>query len=341
MHKLIVLGILSFFPVNTVLAQHEINFTDHLNVEGHIPDRERNTPERNTPGGNGGNSEGRRSSRGGSAAKPSTAATTINGKPIKVSPQAIARMQAFLNTYRNVGTVGHFVSSFAAIFQFLGLVTAPDAPTAIFDSEQAIIILTAPGTWAKVNKGQALAAVNQEIANAFLRKEYAEARMWQRVSDIIRNPGRYNNKEKVEFDSKTRSLKFLHFDEELREIPGYRLPQTDTDRQALDHMLGNLVRRHPETQINIRLMELIFHLEKPNGFPPISARDKMILNKTLIALPEESKPYWRNQFQLYGDAPGTSLRFWQSLITFLDRETWNEDTQHYTHAGEDDWDIIE
>lgn len=340
MIKIMFWGICMLFVcVGTISAQGKETIEARpIDVDGHIKDspakNEGKDPSVGEKGeGKGGNSRGSNKGAGG---KSGNKATSINGKPTKVSPQAVARVNAFLARYKNIGAFGHFVTSFASILGFLGIVESPTAPTAIFDQKEVITILTAPAIWAKANRTQALDYVKLEILHAYTNNKNDEARMWQHVGDIIRNPERY--RDNVEFDAKKQSLKLLLFEEEYREIPAYNIPLKEMDRQLFNSFLGELKTRHPETDENLMLMELIFYVEKPNQFTSISVRDEMILNTTLMNLPENSKSYWRRIFNEIKFRPGTTATFWESLITFLDEDAWGKNT---IRTGIGDWDVIE
>jgi len=322
---------MSIIPSN-LSAQHEYNGA-MINVEygGRAAER----PE---PGGRGsgdrdsrGNNQG--TSRRSSSTKPSVrkAKITINGETYNVTTDTEKRLSEFITTYKTNGNVGSFVSAVASIFSIFDLFNLESSYPTIdavfklssFDSEEVLTRLSAPSIWNRAWRAQAASYCESEMFTALSKGLNKDAQMWLRIRDIISNPEKYKGGG-IKYNHNENKLMFRSYPaESYRSIAGFDLELTDMDINQLGYLTSYLM-YFPQSRDYLIYADFIYDLKKPKTeFKQLTARDKMILNYSLLGLNQNAKQYLDNAFSINSTHPYQSYSFWSTLKKYLYLDTWS------------------
>lgn len=241
-----------------------------------------------------------------------------------VSPQAKADLKEFIKTYNATGHVGQLVAAAATLFAMFGLVTEPDLSQIDFNIDETVMVLSAPSIFAAAWRAQALDYVRGYINPS--RAHTQEGRMWQRMEDLIREPGRYRDggiKREPNGQIQMRALPAQRY----RDVPG-DYPLTQADEVELGRLIDSL-RRNPIAMDYLAKTDAVLgiYTQDPQGRPRLSARDQYLMNMALLRLAPQEKTqlaqaFWRNtQFPA-----ALTPAFWSSMSAYLQREEWDRNS---------------
>jgi len=308
-----------------------------MHIEGELKAKEKAESSGKGEYGNNGSSKqgGRDGGRISNGAKTPTARKStveINGQKFLVSADAEKRISTFLNSYKGHSQVGQIVAAIASFFSLADIFSNLDKDfplldasyrSATFNADEVILKLSTVSAYNRALRAQAVEIVEGEMGTAILKGQTNEAKMWALLRDILANPERYQNGG-IKWDPKGKSLiNRAPVASAYRSIAGFDSQLSAADIQQLGR-LTNILMYYASSRDFIVNADYIYDLKKdPTTFPKITLRDRMILNKALLTMPDDMKIYLSNAMQFNASQSAMNYNFWSKLKSFLYSDGWN------------------